>query len=125
MKEMGSCDILADLFTKFASHNDLSLIYITQNLFHRGKCATLGPTIYRNTHILVLFKSFFDTTTLSNVCARMFPHDLDMKRMLSEIQELYRYVVLRGDFNTQPILRVTSDYFSEYPIVHFKAFTKN
>ncbi len=55
----------------------------------------------------------------------MFPHDLDMKRMLSEIQELYRYVVLRGDFNTEPILHVTSDYFSEYPIVHFKAFTKN
>lgn len=46
--------IIADLFTKYSHHKNLSVILILQNLFHQGK---FSRDISLNTHYFVLFKN--------------------------------------------------------------------
>lgn len=123
MKEMGNCDIALDLFTKYSSHKNISVFYITQNIFYQGKCASLGVTLFKNAHIIVLFMSYFDAATLSHVARKIAPNKKNFKEMLSYITQLYRYVVLRSGFKVPEALRVTSDYFNEDPVVHYKSFS--
>ena len=124
MNEMGSCEIILDLFTKEASHASKSVIFITQNVFFKGKCGSQNVTLYRNTHILVIFRSILDKTTIANIASRLRDDPKLMKKMLSTILERYRYVVLRGDLNSDPAIRITSDYFNKNHITpHIKTFT--
>ena len=60
-----------NLFTKTSSHQNVSIIFITQNLFHKGKGDSQNSTLYKNTHLLVLFDSPLDTSTVSTVARRM------------------------------------------------------
>ena len=61
MSELSECGLLLDLFSKYSSHYDLTTIHITQNIFFKagGKHSSDHVTIYRNTHVLVLFKKSF------------------------------------------------------------------
>lgn len=112
MSEMGDTNFIVDIFTKYSSHSNLSCILITQNIFHKGKNASQNITLYRNTHVLVLFQSFLDGTTLNNISSRLFSKSKETKFMLQDIQKQYRYVVIRGDFNTPEKIRISSDYFT-------------
>ena len=57
MSELSECGLLLDLFSKYSSQYDLTIIYIMQNVFFKvgGKYGSDHVTIYRNTHVLVLF----------------------------------------------------------------------
>ena len=117
MKELSDNDILIDLFTKYSSHRNVSVINITQNVFFRGKNASYNITLYRNSHILVLFSSFLDNTTLRTISSRISPSESKIERqsfqkMLQDIQKEHRYIVIRGDFNTPEAIRISSSYFS-------------
>ena len=46
--------VIADLFTKFSHHKNITTILILQNLFHQGK---YSRDISLNTHYFVLFKN--------------------------------------------------------------------
>ena len=48
---------VASLFTKKSHHKNIGVMYIVQNLFHRGKH---HRTISRNAHYMVLFKNLTD-----------------------------------------------------------------
>ena len=63
MSELSECGLLLDLFSKYSSHYDLTTIHITQNIFFKagGKHGSDHVTIYRNTHVLVLFKILWIT----------------------------------------------------------------
>jgi hypothetical protein len=52
---------VASLFTKKSHHKNISVMYIVQNLFHRGKH---HRTISRNTHYMVLFKNLTDVSQI-------------------------------------------------------------
>lgn len=125
MKEMGDSDVLSNIFIKHSSHGNVSVIFITQNLFHKGKNQTEGRTLYINSHIIVLFLNKLDNTTLCTI-AQKITGGTDTKRLkqlLKKIQERYRYVVLRGHLSTPAELLITSDYFATHPVPHFKAFS--
>ena len=57
MSELSECGLLLDLFSKYSSHYDLTIIHIMQNIFFKvgGKHGSDHVTIYRNMHVLVLF----------------------------------------------------------------------
>ena len=123
MSELADCNILTDLFTKHSSHSNLSVIFITQNLFFEGKKKSQNITIYRNTHILVLYRNPLDNSTISLVARRISASKhRELKEMFQFMQEKYRYVVIHGDFNTPEELRFTTDIFSQDPIPHKKVF---
>ena len=68
MQEAG--DSVANLFTKGSHHRNISVIFITQNLFHQGK---KSRDISLNAHYLVCFKNPRDKTQIHHLARQLFP----------------------------------------------------
>ena len=54
MSKVVASETMQDLFCQFCHHKNISVVYLTQNLYQGGKCAR---TIALNTSALVLMKS--------------------------------------------------------------------
>jgi len=62
--------LVADIFTKISHHRDISVIYMTQNVFDKNKYAR---TISLNAHYLVLFKNPGDANQFAVLSRQMYP----------------------------------------------------
>ena len=58
------------LFTKGSHHKNASVIYISQNLFHKGK---ENRYISLNSHYLILFKNPRDALQITHLGRQIFP----------------------------------------------------
>ena len=58
------------IFTKISHHMDVSVLYLTQNLFYGGK---QNRTIGLNAHYLVIFQNPRDVTQVANLARQMYP----------------------------------------------------
>ena len=63
-------DRVTKIFTKISHHMNVSVLYLTQNLFFGGK---QNRTIGLNSHYLVLFKNPRDATQVATLGRQMFP----------------------------------------------------
>jgi len=63
-------DRVTKLFTKISHHRNVSILYLTQNLFYSSKHTR---TISLNAHYFVLFKNVRDSTQIANLARQMFP----------------------------------------------------
>jgi hypothetical protein len=63
-------DRVTKIFTKISHHANVSVIYITQNLFFAGK---QNRTITLNAHYMALFKNVRDQTQITSLARQMFP----------------------------------------------------
>jgi hypothetical protein len=54
MSEISDSKLLSNLFTRGSHHCNITVVYIVQNLFDRGKSST---TVAKNAHYTVLFKN--------------------------------------------------------------------
>jgi hypothetical protein len=61
---------LSDLFTKGASHRNLSVLFITQNLFFQGRAAV---DVRRNSQYIILFKCRQDKRQVTSFAHQVFP----------------------------------------------------
>ena len=61
-----------DLFTKIARHSEITVIFITQNMFHQGGG---HRTRNLNVHYLVLFKNPRDRTVIGHIARQAYPHN--------------------------------------------------
>ena len=118
MRELSECNVLFDMFTKFSSHYNVSCIFISQNPFHTGSNKTTSTTLFRNTHIFVIFKCALDNIPLRIIATRMAQPQAPFMAMVKHVQNMYRYIVIRGDQNTPASLIFTSDIFGS----HMKSF---
>lgn len=121
---------LANFFTKFSHHHNITIAFITQQLFYQSK---YSRTISLNADILVLFKSVRDQLSISYLSQQMFPKNstflVDSYRKATK--EPYSYILI----NLQPaypdILRVQTDIFEKYPTIfspvdeEYQKWTKN
>ena len=73
MEELSECSVLTKLFTKFSTHYGVSIINITQNLFHQGTGKSDHVSVYRNTRVLVIFNNPMDNSILTTVGKRLNP----------------------------------------------------
>ena len=71
MRESSS-DVILDLFTKGSHHKNISVIFITQNVFHKGKAQR---DISLNTKYLVLFKNPRDKAQIQHLARQIHPED--------------------------------------------------
>uniref|UniRef100_A0ABD2WZR4 Uncharacterized protein n=1 Tax=Trichogramma kaykai TaxID=54128 RepID=A0ABD2WZR4_9HYME len=71
MRESSNNDVL-DLFTKGSHHKNLSVIFLTQNIFHQGKGQR---DISLNTKYIVLFKNPRDRAQIWHLAQQVFPED--------------------------------------------------
>ena len=60
-----------NLFTKYCHHFNISVIFLTQNVFAQGPCAR---TISVNTHVLILFKNKRDESQIVRLAKQLCPN---------------------------------------------------
>lgn len=70
MAEAGSSKELSNFFTKGSHHRNLSVVYIVQNLFDKGRSMR---TVGLNTQYLVVFKSPRDKSQIAFLGRQMYP----------------------------------------------------
>lgn len=70
MSELGNDARLSKLFTKGSHHRHLSVLFITQNVFHQGKEMR---NINLNSHYMVLYKNPRDKSQVMHLARQMFP----------------------------------------------------
>ena len=63
-------DRVVNIFTKISHHRNLSIVYLTQNLFYKNKQTR---TLSLNSHYIVLFKNARDATQVANLTRQMYP----------------------------------------------------
>lgn len=61
---------VSNLFTKLSHHRNVSVIFMTQNLFHKNKHIR---TMNLNTHYIVLFKNPRDVGQVATLARQMYP----------------------------------------------------
>ena len=61
-------DRVVDMFTKMSHHRNISIVYLTQNLFYKNKQTR---TLSLNSHYIVLFKNGCDATQVANLARQM------------------------------------------------------
>lgn len=75
---------IVDLFTKGSHHKNLSVIFITQNVFHKGQ-----RDISLNTNYIVLFKNPRDRAQIQHLARQVYPEDSKF------LQEAYQDATLK------------------------------
>jgi len=70
MTDAVKSNIVSDYFTKGSHHMNLSVIYLTQNIFHQG---SFGRTININANYTIYFKNPRDQLQISYIGRQMFP----------------------------------------------------
>ena len=63
-------ETVAKLFTRVSHHKNVSVVYLTQNLFNNNKH---NRTISLNAHYMILFKNVRDATQVHCLARQMFP----------------------------------------------------
>ena len=80
MAESGQ--VVADLFTKYSHHKNLTVIFIVQNLFYKGKCMR---DISLNSHYIVCFKNPRDKLQIQCLARQIMPSA--SKQLVSAFQD--------------------------------------
>ena len=93
MSDVSNSKSMQDLFCQYCHHMGISVMYLTQNLFHQGKCAR---TIALNTHVLVLMKSGHNGFQVSCVVRQLYPGQDGMLKEMYQVsmREPYGYLVI-------------------------------
>jgi len=118
MSEAGDSKELSQLFTKGSHHRNLSLIYIAQNMFDKGRSMR---TVSLNAHYMVVFKSPRDKTQISYLGRQMFPSNSKfiVEAFDDATSEPYGYLVVDLRPETPEEYRVRSRIFdNESTIVY-------
>ena len=67
-----SSDVILYLFTNGSHHKNISVIFVTQNVFHKGKAQR---DISLNAKYLILFKNPRDRAQIQHLARQIFPED--------------------------------------------------
>ena len=100
------------LFTKIARHRGVTVLFLTQNLFHAGG---KHRTRNINTHYLVIFKNPRDKTVIDFVARQAFPDSRQfLMQVFKDITEnnSHSYIFLDFTQNCPDNLRVQTDFFN-------------
>ena len=108
-----------DLFTKISRHNEITVIFITQNLFHQG-----GKHRTRNLNVqyLVIFKNPRDQTIINFLSNQAFP--LNKKFLIDAFNDAtskpHGYLFIDFTQRCEDEIRVRADIFNKNGITIYK-----
>ena len=71
MTELGNDKKLSNIFTKGSHHNNISVIFIAQNIFHQG---SQMRTISLNCHYMLLMKNPRDRAQIIALASQIYPN---------------------------------------------------
>ena len=117
MRTCSQDEEVVDLFTKRSHHNDVTCIYLAQNVFPPGKFAR---TISLNVHYLVAFKNPRDALGIRNLAQQSYPDRVKyiMECYRNATSTPYGYLLFDLHPSTQDDLRIRTNILSDYPIVY-------
>lgn len=115
MQELSENDFLMSAFTRLSRHYNLSVIFITQNLFFKGQGASHNVTIYRNCKHLVLFETRNDKTLLTFV-GQKIGSGRKMRQFLEKVLSTFRYVIIHFDLERDLRCQFVTDIFKKEPL---------
>ncbi len=118
MSESGDNIELANLFTKGSHHMNLSVIFITQNLFHQGKQMR---TISLNSQYLVLFRNPRDKSQITHLAKQMYPENPKYLKesYLDATSKAFSYLFIDLKPQTDDAYRLRTNIFpGEIPVVY-------
>ena len=79
--------------------------------------------VYQNTRVLVLFNSPINNTVLTIVRKRLKPSGSPaLIKMLSDVMQKHRYVIIHANMNQPEELKYTSDIFAQTMVPHQRVF---
>src|SRR5882757_4308638 len=110
-------DRVAKMFTKGSHHKNISVIFISQNLFHQSK---VGRDIALNSHYLVSFKNPRDKSQIAYWSRQLYPEKpkyiQDSFLKATQIPHAYLMIDLKQDTNED--CRIRTDIFQEFPQIY-------
>ena len=113
-------ETVSAIFTKISHHRNISVIYITQNLFPKNKHAR---TISLNSHYMILFKNPRDAGQFATLARQMYPEGstfaVEAFKDATELPYGYLLVDLKPDTEEQYRLR-TNVFPDELTHVYIK-----
>ena len=101
---------IADLFTKGSHHRNISIVYLTQNVFPQGRACR---DIALNTHYLVLFNDPIDRQQVATLARRIYPSTSVkfMRKFEDATARPYDYLVLDLKSSISEQDRLQTDIF--------------
>lgn len=104
------------IFTKISHHKDVSVLYLSQNLFYGTK---QNRTISLNAHYLVLFKNARDVNQISYLARQMHAHKgtYMIEAFKDATQNPYGYLLVDLKSDTDEELRLRTCIFPNEPTV--------
>lgn len=110
MSKIGDSKDLGRLFTEGSHHRNLSIIYIVQNLFDKGKSQR---TVSLNSQYFVLFKNPRDTSQIQVLARQMFPKNTKflVGSFIDATTKPYGYLFIDLRPETEDELRVRTFIF--------------
>ena len=101
---------IADLFTKGSHHRNISVVYLTQNLFPQGKACR---DIILNTQYMVLFNNPIDRQQVATLARRIYTSTraVFMKRFERATSYPYGHLVIDLKSNTSEKDRLHTEIF--------------
>ena len=113
MTEVANNKEITNLFTRKCSHNNISVILITQNLYHSG---TERVSIMRNTHYLTIFNNPLDQSITFFLAKKILPRNPKIFTEIFETatKEPHNYLFIDGKQDTIPEARFRTNIFHKY-----------
>lgn len=101
---------IVDIFTKGSHHRNLSVFYITQNLFHQGKGQR---DISLNSGYIIFFKNPRDRTQIRHLARQVFPENSKFveEAYKDATNEAHGYLMVDLKQNTNDMCRLKTKLF--------------
>jgi len=98
------------IFTKYSHHKDVSVMFLTQNIFHKK-----ARTMTLNAHYLVLFKNPRDASQVTYLARQMYPSKpkFMIDAFADATSEPYTYLVVDLRADTPDDQRLRSGIFPD------------
>ena len=108
---------VVDMFTKGSHHRNMSVMFITQNLFHQGRGQR---DMSLNAHYIIVFKNPRDAAQITYLARQISPDNPKF------IQEAYKdatsaahgYLLLDLKQSTNDTIRFRTNIFETHPVIY-------
>ncbi len=99
-----------NLFTKYCHHYNITVVFLTQNVFAQGPCSR---TINLNTHILVLFANKRDESQALNLAKQLYPGKTKafMEAYEDATSKPFGYLIIDCDPKSPRALKLRTEIF--------------
>ena len=118
MSQVSNSPHAEELFTVHSHHRNMSIIYLSQNIFYSGK---KSKTISLQLHYLVLFRNPRDHSQIVTLSRQLFPGKAQGFLEIYEdaLSQPYSYLLIDISPHTDPKYRLRTNIFpDEDPIVY-------